>query len=205
MKQRYRAQPSLTTILQLWQRTAGCCGICGEPLDPADATIDRLLPVRRGSTAVPAHLQIAHRQCHAVQGATVGFTRGRPGRPVRFRLRSRLSKRPACKKAAGVVVRTKRATHSDWGNGRADVAAQCLRRIQQTDPRRDLRLPYQSGRLVALLEAALATLDPLSVSPQLSAAAERALDTVFRLAEKRAFWLGYHQQHADLATRLKTE
>jgi hypothetical protein len=99
----------------------------------------------------------------------------------------------------------RRATRGGWDDRCTDVAVHCLRRIYQSDPRRDLRLPYQSGRLVALLEATLATLDPSRVSPQLSAPANRALDSVIQLAEKRASWLGYHQQCADLAARLATD
>lgn len=46
-------------------RDGHICGICGDPLDEADVTIDHIVPVSRGGSDDPENLQPAHRSCNS--------------------------------------------------------------------------------------------------------------------------------------------
>lgn len=51
-------------------RTTNKCGICGqEILTMKEATIDHILPISRGGSAVdPKNMQLAHEKCNSLKG-----------------------------------------------------------------------------------------------------------------------------------------
>lgn len=47
------------------------CGLCDDPVEPADLQIDHVLPVAHGGTNDFANLQVAHATCNARKGARI--------------------------------------------------------------------------------------------------------------------------------------
>jgi excisionase family DNA binding protein len=58
--------PALLTILV---RSGGRCGICGEQVDPAFATLDHIIPIGRGGKDEEDNCQLAHAHCNASKQA----------------------------------------------------------------------------------------------------------------------------------------
>ena len=55
----------------LFRRDEGCCGICGDPVDPTDFHIDHVYPLSRGGEHSYANTQVAHPSCNMRKGATI--------------------------------------------------------------------------------------------------------------------------------------
>lgn len=53
---------------QVIQESGYICGICGQPVDPAEATIDHIIPLSRGGTDARENLMCAHRRCNELKG-----------------------------------------------------------------------------------------------------------------------------------------
>lgn len=52
-------------IVAACQRTNLLCGICGQPVDPDDASVDHIQPVARGGPHERANYQLAHNRCNS--------------------------------------------------------------------------------------------------------------------------------------------
>jgi 5-methylcytosine-specific restriction endonuclease McrA len=50
-------------------RDGWLCGICGDPIQPADLHIDHIKPVSKGGTSDPENLQATHSWCNISKGA----------------------------------------------------------------------------------------------------------------------------------------
>src|SRR5579883_877718 len=50
--------------ITVYNRAGGRCGICGEPVEPADVSIDHIHPLARGGAHEPDNWQLANRTCN---------------------------------------------------------------------------------------------------------------------------------------------
>lgn len=57
--------------ITVYTRDQGRCGICGEPVDPADVEIDHVHPISRGGSHEPKNWQLSHRRCNRLKSARV--------------------------------------------------------------------------------------------------------------------------------------
>ncbi len=55
--------------LVLLDEHEGICGICLEPVDPADFHVDHIIPLARGGEHSYANTQVAHPICNVGKGA----------------------------------------------------------------------------------------------------------------------------------------
>lgn len=51
------------------ERSAALCGICGDPVDPADFHVDHIIPLSRGGEDSYANCHAAHPECNVAKGA----------------------------------------------------------------------------------------------------------------------------------------
>lgn len=56
----------------VYDRDAGICGICREPVEREVATLDHIVPLALGGAHLYSNVQIAHRVCNSRKGARVG-------------------------------------------------------------------------------------------------------------------------------------
>lgn len=56
---------------EILERDLGLCGICGDPVDPANYHVDHVIPMTKGGTHEPDNVQVAHPFCNLSKGATV--------------------------------------------------------------------------------------------------------------------------------------
>lgn len=71
----YNIRISPAGRLAIYERDNWTCQICTEPVDPLelknstwDATLDHVIPRRKGGTDDPNNLRLAHRWCNSVRG-----------------------------------------------------------------------------------------------------------------------------------------
>jgi 5-methylcytosine-specific restriction endonuclease McrA len=55
----------------VFERDAGLCGICSEPVDPNDWHLDHIHPLSKGGHHTLDNVQIAHPRCNRKKGAKV--------------------------------------------------------------------------------------------------------------------------------------
>jgi 5-methylcytosine-specific restriction endonuclease McrA len=55
----------------LFDRDQGRCGICGEPVDPANYHVDHIVPLCRGGKHSYANTQVAHPACNIKKGKAI--------------------------------------------------------------------------------------------------------------------------------------
>jgi 5-methylcytosine-specific restriction endonuclease McrA len=70
---RYRARQYAAWVEHVdhrivFDRDGGICGICGDPVDPANFHIDHVVPIARGGEHSYANAQIAHPACNQRKG-----------------------------------------------------------------------------------------------------------------------------------------
>lgn len=53
----------------MYEQARGRCAVCGERLDPADFTVDHIVPLCRGGSDRLENLQPTHRACNRRKGA----------------------------------------------------------------------------------------------------------------------------------------
>lgn len=70
MSRRY----GVTTVVTVWVRDRGVCQLCGQPIAPADVSMDHRRPRFFGGRATVENLQLAHQRCNSLRG----FRRNRP-------------------------------------------------------------------------------------------------------------------------------
>jgi len=54
---------------EIYERDGWQCGICQQHVEPADATLDHIIPLSRGGPHTRANVQLAHRRCNSRKGA----------------------------------------------------------------------------------------------------------------------------------------
>ena len=54
---------------EVYRRAGGSCGICSEPVDPANFHVDHIIPLARGGVHSYANTQPAHPLCNHRKGA----------------------------------------------------------------------------------------------------------------------------------------
>lgn len=52
----------------IFERDGWLCGICGEPVERADATLDHIVPVSLGGADEPENVRLAHSLCNSRRG-----------------------------------------------------------------------------------------------------------------------------------------
>ncbi len=52
----------------LWDLQGGRCGICGDPLHPAQFQVDHIVPVSLGGSHEVSNLQLTHARCNVLKG-----------------------------------------------------------------------------------------------------------------------------------------
>lgn len=52
----------------IFERDEWRCGICGKPVEPADATLDHIVPISLGGADEPSNLRLAHSLCNSRRG-----------------------------------------------------------------------------------------------------------------------------------------
>lgn len=52
----------------IFERDNWVCGICGKPVDRADASLDHIVPLSLGGTHEPGNLRLAHLLCNSRRG-----------------------------------------------------------------------------------------------------------------------------------------
>jgi 5-methylcytosine-specific restriction endonuclease McrA len=57
------------TRTEIWERSQGRCGICGEGILYAEMTVDHIVPISKGGQHRLDNLQAAHRGCNSRKGA----------------------------------------------------------------------------------------------------------------------------------------
>lgn len=77
-----RSDPAIRRAL--WERDAGCCGFCGEPVSLAEMHVDHILPRAVGGQDELDNLRPAHARCNLGNGlASVrAYRREHPDEPV---------------------------------------------------------------------------------------------------------------------------
>ena len=76
---------SSITAKALGARNGWNCGLCGRPVDSSlpsmtamGATVDHIVPLKRGGTHTWSNVQLAHRTCNARKGARLSMAEQRP-------------------------------------------------------------------------------------------------------------------------------
>lgn len=59
----------LVKPLDIFERDGWICHICGEPVDPADASLDHVVPIARGGQHTAENLACSHRTCNFAKKA----------------------------------------------------------------------------------------------------------------------------------------
>lgn len=60
------------TLAEIYLRDKGLCGLCGEPVEGSESTVDHIVPVSHGGPHTRANVQLAHRSCNSSKGNRVG-------------------------------------------------------------------------------------------------------------------------------------
>ena len=61
----------------LWERDAGLCGFCGDPVDLLEMDLDHIIPKADGGSNDDSNLRVAHRLCNRLAGARTSSTHRR--------------------------------------------------------------------------------------------------------------------------------
>lgn len=56
-------------LLALYVSAGGVCAICGNAVDPTDASVDHIIPVARGGASEVANYQLTHQRCNQQKSA----------------------------------------------------------------------------------------------------------------------------------------
>ena len=69
-EERLRAAPRERSYRQrIFERDGWICWICGEVVEPEDATLDHVVPVSLGGAHTPTNVRLAHGVCNSRRGA----------------------------------------------------------------------------------------------------------------------------------------
>jgi hypothetical protein len=69
-EERLRAAPRERIYRErIFERDGGICWICGEVVEPKNATLDHVVPVSLGGTDTPGNVKLAHGVCNSRRGA----------------------------------------------------------------------------------------------------------------------------------------
>lgn len=52
----------------IFERDGWLCGICGEPVEASDATLDHIVPISLGGADQPSNVRLAHSTCNSRRG-----------------------------------------------------------------------------------------------------------------------------------------
>ncbi len=68
MSRRRRLRYGVTVVIAVWVRDQGLCQLCGQPVQPAEASLDHVLPRCYGGPSTIANLRVAHQRCNSARG-----------------------------------------------------------------------------------------------------------------------------------------
>ena len=138
-------------IVTIYQAHGGVCALCGEPVEPADVTIDHIVPLVKGGAHERNNWQLAHRRCNSAKrdGPNEAFV-------------ARQQRQTAIKQAREAAIKQTRADLARVQDEIKSLTAQCQK--TEDELRSFTAQCQQLEDAIALKRATIAELEMLEIA-----------------------------------------